>query len=495
MTGAHLDVPLLAGAAVLLVAIAAVRVSSRVGVPSLLVYLGLGMILGEDVIGIRFDNADVARNFGLIALAVIVAEGGLTTSWRAVRPVLAPAVVLSTVGVAATIAVTAVAARFVLDVDWRRAALAGALLGSTDAAAVFSTLRGLPLPRRLVALLEAESCVKNAPVVIAVTLLSARHVDSAGHALLLLGHELAAGAALGAVAGYVAVQALRRAALPAAGLYPLATMAMAVTSYAAAASLHASGFLSVYVTALFLGNADLPHRRATLGFVDGVAWLAQIGLFVMLGVLATPSRLPAAVLPALAIGAVLVAVARPLGVVVSTPTRSFSWRDRAFVSVAGLRGAVPIVLATIPITQHVPGARRFFDIVVVLVAVFTLLQAPALSPLARRLGLVAPDTGRELDVEAAPLDRLSADLLTVHIGARSHLHGVEVWELRLPATAAVAFVVRAGHGFVPDPRTVLRHGDDMLVVTRRSDRHIVEGRIRAVGRVGRLAGFVDRADT
>jgi cell volume regulation protein A len=178
------------------------------------------------------------------------------------------------------------------------------------------------------------------------------------------------------------------------------------------------------------------------------------------------------------------------------PVRSFTWRDRTFVSLAGLRGAVPIVLATIPMTERFPGATRLFDLVVVLVTVFTLLQAPALPPLARRLRLVAADTGHDLDVEAAPLDRLEADLLTVRLGPQSRLHGVEVWELRLPPTAAVAFVVRADRGFVPDRRTVLRRGDDILVITGRSDRGAVERRLRAVGRRGRLAGFVatNRAD-
>src|SRR5437660_6742317 len=222
-----MDLQLLAGAAVLLVAIAGVRVSTRLGVPSLLLYIGIGLLLGEDVIGLSFNDARTARDLGLIALAVIVAEGGLTTQWQAVRPVLPAALSLATIGVAVSIAVTAVAAHLALGVGWRHAALTGAVLGSTDAAAIFSTLRHLSLPRRLVALLEAESGLNDAPVVIAVTLLSSRDIQGGGHAVLLLGYELAAGAALGAAAGLVAVLALRRAALPAAGLYPLATMAMA----------------------------------------------------------------------------------------------------------------------------------------------------------------------------------------------------------------------------------------------------------------------------
>jgi potassium/hydrogen antiporter len=486
-----MNLQLLAGAAVLLVAIAGVRVSTRLGVPSLLLYIGIGVVLGEDVIGLTFNDARTARDLGLVALAVIVAEGGLTTQWGVVRPVLPAAVALSTIGVAVSISITAVAAHLALGVGWRDSALTGAVLGSTDAAAVFSTLRHLSLPRRLVTMLEAESGLNDAPVVIAVTLLSSRDVHGIADAVGLLGYELAVGAAVGAAVGVVAVAGLRRAALPAVGLYPIATLALALASYAAAASLHASGFLAVYITALVLGNARLPHRRATVGFADGLAWLAQIGLFVMLGLLAVPSRLLSAVLPALAIGAALVGVARPLSVLLSTPGRSFTWRDRTFASAAGLRGAVPIVLATIPMTAGVRGSTRLFDVVFVLVTVFTFVQAPALAPLARALHLVAADPERDLDVEAAPLDRLDADLLTVHIGQSSRLHGVEVWELRLPDTAAVAFVVRDDRGFVPDRRTVLRHGDDVLVITARAHRVAVERRMAEVGRRGRLAGFVD----
>lgn len=486
-----MNLQLLAGAAVLLVAIAGVRVSTRFGVPSLLLYIGIGLILGEDVIGLTFDDARTARDLGLIALALIVAEGGLTTHWQAVRPVLPAALSLATAGVAVSIAVTAVAAHVALGLSWRHAALTGAVLGSTDAAAIFSTLRHLSLPRRMVTLLEAESGLNDAPVVIAVTLLSSHDVNGPATAVALLAYELAVGAAVGVAVGVVAVAGLRRAALPAAGLYPIATLALVLTAYAAAATLHASGFLAVYITALFLGNARLPHRRATLGFADGVAWLAQIGLFVMLGLLAVPSRLAGAVLPALAVGTVLVLVARPLSVLASTPGRGFSWRERTFVSAAGLRGAVPIVLATIPMTEGVHGATRLFDVVFVLVALFTCVQAPALAPLARALRLVAQDQERELDVEAAPLDRMAADLLTVHIGKASRLHGVEVWELRLPETASVAFVVRRARGFVPDGRTVLRQGDDVLVITGRAEREAVARRLEAVGRGGRLAGFAD----
>ncbi|MDQ1703762.1 MAG: potassium/hydrogen antiporter, partial [Frankiaceae bacterium] len=367
MAAGDLDLALLAGAGVLLVAIAGVRLSSRLGVPSLLLYLGIGMVLGENVIGLSFDDAKLARNLGLIALALILADGGLTTRWPDVRPALPAAGTLATVGVGISIAVTCVAARYVLDVDWRTAGLTGAVLSSTDAAAVFSTLRLLRLPRRLVGVLEVESGFNDAPAVIVVTLLASLHPGGVGHAAATLVYELGAGAVIGLAVGAVAAEGLRRAALPAAGLYPIATIAFAIASYASAAVANASGFLAVYLTTLWLGNARLPHRRATVGFAEGVAWLAQIGLFVMLGLLVTPARLGHALLPALGVGAALLLVARPLSVLLATLPFRFTWREQLFLSAAGLRGAVPIVLTTIPLTTGSPGAHRVFDVVFVLV--------------------------------------------------------------------------------------------------------------------------------
>jgi len=343
--------------------------------------------------------------------------------------------------------------------------------------------------------LEAESGLNDAPAVIVVTLLASSHPHGLERATATLVYELGVGAAIGLAVGWGAAYGLRRAALPATGLYPIATLTCALASYAAAAAAGASGFLAIYLTSLWLGNARLPHRRSTLGFADGVAWLAQIGLFVMLGLLVTPDRLGGAILPALGIGAALLLVARPVSVFVSTAPLGYSWREQALLSAAGLRGAVPIVLATIPLTTHVAGARRVFDVVFVLVALFTAIQAPLIAPIARRLHLDAGREGRDLDVDAAPLDRIEADLLTVRIPTGSRLHRVEVWELDLPAEAALVFVIRDGHGLVPVPNTALRENDDLMLVVPRPARDQVEQRLRAVSRSGRLARFYgDRGD-
>jgi len=404
MSAIAVNLTVLFAALVVLVAVGAVRLSVRIGLPGLLVYLAIGMVIGEDGLGVRFDDTSLAQHAGLLALALILTEGGLTTRWVDFRPAVPAAAALATVGVAVSIAVTAVAAHLLLTVPWRTAVILGAVVSSTDAAAVFATLRTLQLPRRLVGILEAESGLNDAPVVIVVAVLSRPSDPGLAMTALTMAYELLAGAAIGLAVAAVAVVLMRSAALPSAGLYPVAALAFALTSYAAAAAAGASGFLAVYLTALRLGNAQLPHRRAVLGFAEALAWLAQIGLFVMLGLLVTPSQLGAAIVPALAVGAVLLLLARPLSVVASVAWLRVPLREQALLSWAGLRGAVPIVLATIPMTTGVPGAGRIFDTVFVLVVVFTLLQGPTLAPLARWLRLAAglpPERGRGMGAAAA----------------------------------------------------------------------------------------------
>jgi cell volume regulation protein A len=496
-----LDVALLIGAAVLLVAVAAVRFSTRLGLPSLLFYLALGIAIGEAGLGIRFDDADLTRTLGFCALIVIIAEGGLTARWSTLRPVLGLSASLATVGVAVSIAVVGMAVHWILGLDWRLALLYGAVLSSTDAAAVFATLRRLRLPPRLVATLEAESGMNDAPVVLLVVLLSA--TDPSGHPwwyeLLIVAYELAAGAAIGFVVGASGRWLLRHAALPSSGLYPIAAIALTVLAYAAGAVAHASGFLAVYVAGVVLGNGRrLPHRRAILGFADGLAWVAQIGLFVLLGLLVSPGRLGAALVPAMVVGVALVLLARPLSVVVSAvlarpvrgprrPGNRVGWRGSAFLSWAGLRGAVPIVLATIPLSAGTPGASGLFDAVFVLVVIFTLVQASTLGPAAKLLGITAPAEAAEVHVETAPLESMNADLLQIDVAEGSRLAGVHIDELRLPEGASVTLVVRLGAQFVPGPDTRLRSGDALLIVCTAAVRDVAERRLRAVSRRGRLA--------
>lgn len=489
-----LTASLLIGSLVLLVSVTAVRLSVRSGLPSLLLFLGIGLLLGEAGLGITFDNASLTQVLGYSALVLILAEGGLGTSWGTIRHSVAPAAVLSTLGVVVSVAVVAVAADLVLDIPWTVALLVGAILSSTDAAAVFSVLRTVPLPRRLAGILEAESGFNDAPVVILVVALAGSSVAGGEthpwwYLTLEAAAELVGGALVGLALGWLGGWTLRRVAGTSSALFSIGVVALVVLAYAVAASIHTSGFIAAYLSALVLGNMGLPHRAAVHGFSSALGSIAQIGLFVLLGLLASPKDLPGQVVPALVIGFVLLLVARPLSVVASLAPFRFQWRDQAFLSWAGLRGAVPVVLATIPVTLGTAGAERIFDVVFVLVVIFTLIQAPTLPWVARRLSLVESVQQVELAVETTPLEAMGADVIQVTIGDDSKLHGVEIFELRLPPGANVTLVVRDGKGAVPQGRTVLRHGDQLLVVTTADVRQRAEERIRAVDRDGRLAGW------
>jgi cell volume regulation protein A len=489
----QLDTFVLAGAAVTLLAVLAVRASSRFGLPSLLLYLFIGVLLGESVLGVQFDDAQVAHAIGFAALAVILAEGGLTTDWREARHSMRLGLSLATIGMAVSVTVVALGGHYLLGLSWQLAVLLGAVTSATDAAAVFSVLRLVPLPRRLTGALEAESGLNDAPTVVLVTLISSGAVDDHGPAVVagIVVYELVAGVLIGLAVGFGGAWLMRRAALPSSGLYPIAVLALTLLAYGAGPALHASGFAAVYVAALVLGNADLPHRAASRSFAEGLAWLAQIGLFVMLGLLLSPDSITWSDLGmAVVAGLVLTLVARPLSVLASSIVQPMPWRELAFLSWAGLRGAVPIVFTTIPMAEGVDGAAQLFDIVFVMVVVYTLLTGPTLPTVARVLRVARRSEPRSIEMEVAPLERVAADLLQITISPRSRLHGVEVGELRLPAGASVSLVVRGGQAQVPEPRTVLRQGDDLIVVTPRKDREATERRLRQVSSGGRLAQWL-----
>uniref|UniRef100_UPI0035685460 potassium/proton antiporter n=1 Tax=Nocardioides sp. TaxID=35761 RepID=UPI0035685460 len=352
----QLDEFVLWGSLVTLLAILAVRVTSRAGLPSLLLYLLIGVALGEEGLGIAFENAQLAHALGFAALAMILAEGGLTTAWPDVRPSMRLGSVLATVGIGVSVTVMALVGHYILGLPWEFAVLLGAVTSPTDAAAVFSVLRVVPLPKRVRGTLEAESGFNDAPTVVLVTLVSTGAFTDNGPfgTAALIVFELAVGVTLGLAVGFGGAWLMRRAALPASGLYPLSVVTLCFLAYGGASGLHASGFAAIYVAGLVLGNQELPHRAATRSFAEGIAWLAQIGLFVMLGLLLSPGRITLnTVALAMVAGLFLTIVARPLSVAVSAVAQPLPLRELTFISWAGLRGAVPIVLATIPLSEGV----------------------------------------------------------------------------------------------------------------------------------------------
>jgi cell volume regulation protein A len=493
----QLDTFLLLGSAVTLLAVLAVRLSSRAGLPSLLIYLLMGALLGEKGLGIEFEDAELAHALGFAALVLILAEGGLTTNWREIKPSMRIGVSLASIGVAVSVGVVAVGSHYLLGLSWETAVLLGAVTSATDAAAVFSVLRTVPLPRRLTGSLEAESGLNDAPTVVLVVLVSTGAAADEGIVRMIVEilFELSGGVLLGLAVGFGGAWIMRRAALPSSGLYPIAVICLTILAYAGGAALHVSGFAAVYVAALVLGNSELPHRGVTRSFSEGIAWLAQIGLFVMLGLLLSPGRISLETVGlAVAAGLILTFVARPLSVIASAVVQPMPWRDLGFLSWAGLRGAVPIVFTTIPLSQGVADAEQLFDIVFVMVVIYTLLTGPTLPLVARVLKVARRSEPRDLELEAAPLDRVAADLLQITISPASLMHGVEVGELRLPPGASVSLIIREGEAKVPERRSVLRHGDEVLVVTPRKLRERTEERLRQVSRGGRLAQWLDEPD-
>jgi cell volume regulation protein A len=492
----QLDQVLLLGSAVLLVSIGAARLGTRFGLPSLLIFLGLGVVVGQTVWD--FDNPALAQSLGFAALVIILGEGGFTTKWAEIKGALPAAVLLATVGVGISVAVVASFAHFVIGLDPATAVLLGAITSPTDAAAVFSVLRKVPLPARLRATIEAESGFNDAPIVLLVAAatelaMGGTAAGGPGWMVAQIAGELVGGVVLGVLLGQLGVWALKRIALPASGLYPLAAMGWTVLAFGLGSVLHLSGFAAVYVTALVLGNGKLPHRHATRSFAEGIGWIAQIGLFVMLGMLAEPGRITASsAIAGLTAGVVLTFVARPLSVLACVSWFKVPWREQIFISWSGLRGAVPIIMATLPLAAGAPRSSELFDMVFVFVVVFTLLQAPTLPWVARKLQVSTGEDATDVEIEFAPLDTIAADMMQVHVPTGSRLHGVTIRELRLPKNSVVSLIVREGEPFAPEADRIVRVGDDLLIVTNGDDRRRVEDRLRAISSGGRLARWLQR---
>lgn len=489
MSGIDLNTVVLVFTAIVVAALVGVRLAHRIGMPTLLAYLFIGLLFGEAGLGIQFSDPGVTQVLSTLLLAVILIEGGFTTRAAQIRPVAALSGVLASVGVLVTVAVTAGLTYVLLDVDARTAMLLGAVVASTDAAATFAVLRRLPLRPTTRSALEAESGFNDPPVIIIVTVIAsdAWHAASPGLMALTIVYQLVGGAVVGLLVGWGGRWLLARSALPTAGLYPLAVLCIALFGFALAGVAGASGLLAAYVVGMMLGNATLPHRGVTQAFTEGLAALSQIVLFVMLGLLASPARLPEAVMPALVVGVVLTFVARPIAVAVCATGFRVPWREQAFMSWAGLRGAVPIVMATVPMSNGLPAAHRIFDVTFLLVATFTLIQGPLLPWAARRTGVLEPDRSREVEIDSAPLENIDATLIQVGIPRGSRLAGVYIEELGLPDRCVVALVIRDGEAIAPDDYTALRTGDQLLVATPVRHAARTERRLRAVSRAGRLA--------
>ncbi len=464
---------LLTGLLVLL-GIASSKLSARLGLPVLVLFLVLGMLAGEEGIGgIAFENYPLAHGIGTLALAVILFDGGLGTPLAAVRAVWRPALLLATVGVLGTALVTGFAAAWILQLSLLEGLLLGSIVGSTDAAAVFSALRhgGVTLPKRLAATLEVESA-SNDPMAIFLTvgcieLLAGRMVLGSGLLGLFLS-QMVLGALVGVGLGYVAVWVVNRINLDAAGLYPVLVTAFGLLTFGLASWMGGSGFLAVYLAGIVLGNSRLVLQRGIRLFHDASAWLAQIVMFVVLGLLTFPSRLAAVSVQGLLIGLVLILAARPIAVALTLPWFRFNRRELLFLSWVGLKGAVPITLATFPLLAGIPQAPLLFDVVFFVVVLSALVQGWTLPVLARWLGLERPaEPASPVRLEIMSLRDVEGEVVDYAVGATSRAAGRLVRELALPEGAVIALIVRQHQVIPPHGKTRIKAGDHAILVLRR----------------------------
>jgi potassium/hydrogen antiporter len=464
-TGFPVDAAVLVGGVLLAVGVVVSGLAARYRVPGLLMFLALGMVIADDGLGwIHFDDTRLAQNAAAIALAAILFEGGLATSPTAVRRAGAPAALLATVGVGITAGVVALGASLVFDLRGTTVLLLGAVVASTDAAAVFSALRGEGMPARVRDLLQLESG-GNDPVAVLLTvgIVEAWRTDPSlgewvGFGLLQLAGGLVVGLAVGEAGRWL----LGRRALAGSASHGVLALGIAAIAYGLAAVLGASGFLAVYLAGLVLAR----RRRLARGlrtFHEGLAATAQAALFLLLGLLVFPSELVGETGKAVLVTVVLIVVARPLAVAVCLPWFGFRRAEMVLVAWAGLRGAVPIVLATIPLTAGHPDGTLVFEVAFVVVVISVAIQAPTIAAVARRLGLQAEqDTAALVDV--MPLESLDADVVELRLTAGAPVVGRPLRDVPLPGRSRIAVVVREDHQFLPDGDTRLCAGDTVIVV-------------------------------
>ena len=461
----------LVASVLLLLGVVASRLSSGLGIPGLLVFLAVGMLAGSDGPGgIEFDNAELAQALGVIALAFILFSGGLSTSWKDIRPAVARGAALATVGVAITAVLAGLAAHWAFGVPVETGLLIGAIVSPTDAAAVLGVLRsrGVTLQGRLRPLLELESG-SNDPMAVFLTVALLGVVEGSGSDPVRLAGLFVAQMGIGALAGVVAgrcmVWGLNRIHLDHEGLYPVLSLALVGGVFAATTLIQGSGFLAVYVAGIVMARRRFVHKNSLTRFHDGVAWLAQIGMFVVLGLLVFPSELPAVAWSGLLVSAALILVARPVAVFLTLAPFRVPWRERALISWVGLRGAAPIILATFPLVERAPHAGLIFDAVFFIVLTSVAVQGTTISLIARWLGVGAPaERPAAWPIRPRSIQPPGATLREVVVAVGSPLAGRPLVELGLPVGTMIVLVEHDDEFVVPTGSTVLRSGDRILVL-------------------------------
>ena len=492
--GEHDAELILIAGSLLAAGIAGAFLADRIRIPGLLLFLGLGMLAGSEGIGgIHFSDAELTRTLGTIALVLILFEGGLTSGWAEIRPVLGTAASLATIGTALTAAIAGLAAKLIFDLSTLEGLLVGAAIAATDSAAIFAVLRRSTLRKRLARSLEGESGM-NDPVALLLVIGFIEWIQQPDYGVAdmagLLALKLALGIAIGLGIGWLAVRVLDRITLPTDGIYPVATIAVAALAYGLAEVAHGSGLLAVYLTALALGSAQIPAKRTVVSFHEGLGWVSQIALFILLGLLIFPSELGDIALKGIALSAVLIFVARPIAAFVATALAPLNVRERLMLGWAGLRGATPIWLATFPVVAGIRSGDEEFAIVFFVVVTSTLIQGASFEPLAKRLGLTTdePALPRRL-LESGRIRELGGDVIAYRLPKGAAAAGHPVRELELPREALVNVIVRDGHAIPPRGSTELREGDELHILVRSELRDEVEAmtKVWTAGPIGKPA--------
>jgi cell volume regulation protein A len=477
-TAISLELSLVMVAVFLLLCVFASKASAKLGIPALILFLGIGMLAGSDGPGgIHFSDVGLTKGLGTVALAFILFAGGLESGWQTLRPVLFRGLALSTIGVVVTASAIGAVAYYLLGLKLLPALLLGAVVSSTDAAAVFGVLRssGIGLKHKLNPLLEFESGTNDplaAFLTIGLTSLIVNPVTSVWSLIPALLLEMPLGVAVGIASSAAAVWIINRLRLEYDGLYPVVTIATVCFSFGGASLIHGNPFLAVYVAGVAMGSRNFLHRIALIQFHDALAWLFQIVMFVVLGLLVFPRQLLEIALPGLLLALFLIFVARPAAVFISLAFARMSIRSKLFVSWAGLRGAVPIILATFPLMANVPDAPKIFNLVFFIVLTSVLIQGTTMRRVAQKLKVIVERAPALPDLKPAGHE----ELLQVELQANSPAAGKQVVDLNLPTTALLVLLTRHGASYIPRGSTVLQPGDIVLVATRREDQDDLRAR-------------------
>lgn len=476
-----IDQILLLAAVLILLGIISSQLSARLGLPVLVLFLIVGMLAGEDGPGgIFFDNAEAAHSLGTLALAMILFDGGLQTPFKAIKLVWKPASTLATFGVLITGVVTGGAAAYILEIPLLQGMLLGAIVGSTDAAAVFSLLRnaGIHLNKKLKATLEIESA-SNDPMAIFLTVglleILVNDLKPGSGLVVLFLSQMGLGALVGLVVGWLSVKLINKIQLVAAGLYPVLVAACGLLSFGITANIGGSGFLAVFITGVVIGNSRFVFQRSTFLFHDGLAWLSQITMFVVLGLLITPTSLFDVWLEGLLIAFVLIFVARPLAVIPVLAIFGFNLREITLVSWVGLRGSVPIILAIFPLIFGLPGADLIFNVVFFVVLISATVQGSTLSWMARKLKLtIPPPVTPAATLEITALGDVDADLVEYTLGRRSRSIGRRISQLAMPDGTVIAMINRNNKVIAPRGSTLLQSEDQLFILLKPHTREFID---------------------